>query len=580
VLLSPLPPVTDHRLDILNRIFAGAIGFALLTFAAGWAHLLYRDAYLAIFALAVLAGCAVGARIAHRTRLPRVREWRRWEQAVAALIAASVVLGLLATAAPISSPDALLYHAADPALFEKAHQIFEITWNSSSYEPFSVEMLVLDGFLLWNSVQGAFAPFLLALLALAAVVAAGDRIAGRPAALLAGAIFFVQPFMTWEATSVFVEPGLAAAVALAAWNLMRFARSADRSALVLAGVFSGAAAGMKYLGLIAALALAAGGLAAAGRRVRPRDALVFALPALLIAAPWYVKNAILTGNPFYPHLFGDLNASAAAELDRSMNDFGAGHSPTDFVLLPVRLLTDGQAFDGGEFISPLMLAFAPLALLLPPDRRAPRAVWAALVLFVVAWFVTTQQARFLLPLMPPVALLAALGMLALAARGRVGRAVVVGTAGVVLVGGFVASSVYAAQFAPVVLASEPRQEFLQRKVSLYDGVAWLNGHLGPSDKVAVDFWPLLYLRVPYVTFGTMGDLLPEDAGAAETRAFVRNNAVTHLAVLARDASRRRQADSIGARLVASVTVRPVQSRTRSHFGPRQPLLIYAVAGEP
>ena len=58
--------------------------------------------------------------------------------------------------------------------------------------------------------------------------------------------------MVWEATSLFIESGLALMVALAAWNLLRFVRDSERGALVLAGVFAGGAAGMKYLGLIAA----------------------------------------------------------------------------------------------------------------------------------------------------------------------------------------------------------------------------------------------------------------------------------------------------------------------------------------
>lgn len=577
--LAPFPAVADRRLETLNRLGAGAIGFALLTFAAGWAGALHRAAYLAVFSVAVTAGFAVSVGLARGARLPRLREWRWWERAVGALLAVSVALGALATCAPVSSPDALLYHAADPALFEKANRIFEVTWNSSSYEPFTVEMLVLDGLLLWNPVQGAFAPFLLALLALAAVIGAADRLAGRSVALLAGAIFLAQPFMTWEATSVFVESGLAAAVSLTCWNVLRFLRHQERSALALAGVFVGGAAGMKYLGLIAGLALVVGGVMLAWRRLTRRDVLAFAAPAVLVALPWYVKNAILTGNPFYPHVFGGLNESAAAELDRSMSDFGHGRSPLDLLLLPARLLADGEAFDGGEFMSPLFLAFAPLVLLAPRRSRPPRGVWAGVFVFVAAWFVTTQQARFLLPLMPVAAVLAALGVLALAARGPLGRAVAVGATSAALSAGLVASAVYASQFAPVVLGGESKQDFLRKKASFHEGVEWLNRNLGPRDKVAVGFGSLLYLDIPYVTFGTMGDLLPEGAGRKETDAFVERHGVTHLAVLERQEARRRQAEAVDGRLVARVPIRSVTSRTRSEFL-TQTMLVYALEERP
>jgi hypothetical protein len=570
------PRVGDPLLDLLNRVGAGALSFALLTFAAGWAGLLYRAAYLPVFAGAALAGtvyCVSRVRSAPR---PHLRDWAPWQLALLGLLVAYVGLDLLAVSAPISSPDALLYHAADPALFEKAHRIYAVPWNSSSYEPFSVEMIVLDGFLLWNPVQGAFAPLLLALVALGAVSGFAYRTAGRSGALLAGAIFFAQPFMVWEATSVFIESGIALAVALAAWNLFRFARYHERGALVLAGVFAGGAAGMKYLGLIAALTLSAAAAAVLARRLTPRLALAFGLPALAVALPWYVKNAVLTGNPFYPHVFGGLNSSASSELSYTMQTFGHGHSVLDFVLLPARLLADAQPFDGGQYLSPLFLVFAPVALLFRA-RPAVRLAWAGVILYVVVWFVTTQQARFLVPLMPTLAVLGALGILALAHEGRLGRLLAVAVTAGALVVGLGASAVYAAQFAPVVVGNEPKEQFLQEKVSNYDGIEWLNRKLGPRARVATDIWGLFYLRMRYATFGTMGDLLPRDADATATRAFVAKYGITHIAILDGDVPRRRQVGYLQARLLGRVSVRSVKSRTRGHYGRRHEMLVYAVA---
>lgn len=578
LLLHPLRSSGDRLLDLLNRVGAGAVGFALLTMGLGWAGALHSTAFEILLALAAFGGIVRFATETRSLASPRLRKWRPWQMALAALLALYGLLAALATAAPVSSPDALLYHAADPRLFEDSLLIFEIPWNSSSYEPFAVEMLVLDGELVWDSVQGAFAPLLLTIVALAAVMGLAERIAGRSAALLAGTVFFAQPFMLWEASSVFVEPGLAAAVALASWNIAQFVRSPEgpSSTLILVGVFSGAAAGMKFLGLIAGAALATAFIVLAWSRLDARRLAAFAVPAIVVAAPWYVKNAILTGNPFFPHLLGGLNASAAAELERSMKSFGGGRDPLDFLLLPFRLLADGDLFDAGEWVSPLFLAFAPLALLVPQPRRIRLAVLMAILVFVIAWFLTSQQARFLVPLMPPAAVLAALGALAVAARGRLGRGVTITTFAVALASGLAASGVYAARLAPAAVGAESKEHFLQKNVSIYEGVDWLNHHLGPDHKVAVDFWSLLYLDVPYVTFGTMGELLPPEAGAAETRAFVEGNNVTHLAVLEGNVERRRQAEAIGARIVARVPVRSVRSRTRGELGPRQVMLVYAV----
>jgi len=574
LLLVPLGTTGDRLLDGLNRIGVGALAFGLATFAAGWADALSSAAYRGVFAVAAGGGGWIALGSMRGARLPRLRTWRPWELALGGILVAYALLGALATCAPISSPDALLYHAADPARFVEAGRIFEVSWNSSSYEPFTVEMLVLDGFLLWDSVQGAFAPFLLALVAVAAVAGAADRLAGRSIALLAAAVFFAQPLMLWEETSTFIESGLACAVALAGWNLLHFARHGDRSALVLAGLFAGGAAGMKYLGLIAVLALAVAAAIALRRRLTVARVLAFAAPAVLVALPWYVKNAIVTGNPVYPHLFGGMNASAAAELDAAMASFGHGHALVDFPLVPFRLLADGEAFDGGEFLSPLFFAFAPLALLLPGRRRVRIAAAAGIAVYVVAWFVTTQQARFLVPLLPALAVLAAFGIVALAGRARLAAVVTVGVTAAALLAGLGISVVYAAQFAPVAVGRESEQDFLTRKVSLYDGIDWLNDRLGNDDKVLLDVWSLLYLDVPYVTFGTMGDLLPLDAGPEATRTFVAENGVTHVAVLADDGARRRQVAYLDARLIGRVRVTPVRSRTRNERGPTKEMLVY------
>jgi hypothetical protein len=576
LVLARGPRVADPWLDVLNRIGAGALSFALLTFGAGWARLLYPAIYLPVFALAAAVGAATTGGLRGRVGHLRLGSWARWEVALLILLVAYATLDLVATSAPVSSPDALLYHVSNPALFAKAHRIFAIPWNSSSYEPFSMEMLVLDGILLWNPVQGAFAPLLMAILALVAVVGFTRRLVGRGIALLAGAILFAQPLMVWEATSAFIESGIAFVIALAAWNVYEFARTSRRGSLALAGLFAGGAAGMKYLGLIAALTLVVAAAVVLLRRVTYRTALTFGAPAVAVALPWYIKNAVLTGNPFYPHLFGGLNESAQGELSYTMQTFGYGRSALDLVLLPARLLVAAKPFDGGQYLSPLFVIFAPLALIASRRRPSLLVAFGGVLLYVAIWFVTTQQARFLVPAMPVSAVLAALGVRALSRESRLGRLLaVVVTVGTLAVG-LGASAVYAAQFAPVVFGRQATTQFLREKVSNFTGIEWLNQNLGPHTRVATDVWALLYLHMPYVTFGTMGDLLPPDAGPKATRAFVARYGITDVAILDNDVARRRQVSFLHARLIGRVPVRSVQSRTRGHFGPRHDMLVYAV----
>lgn len=572
-LLARAPRSGDSLLDGLNRLGAGAVAFALLTFAAGLADLLYAVVYIPLLAAFAPAG-AVALR-GHVRGLPRPRplSWPKWQLGIAIALGATVFLTVLATCAPVTTFDALHYHASAPARYAESHELREIRWSWSSYQPFTVEMLVTDGDLLWDSIQGAFAPLLLALAALAAVLGMGARVGGRSLALLAGGIFFVQPLLVFDASGTLIEAGLAYAAALTAWNLALFARRGDVTALALAGLFAGAAAGMKYVGLFVLLAAGVALLLVARRRLTPAALAAFAVPAAAVALPWYLKNLVQTGNPLYPFVFGGLNEDAQRWISAGIHEHGHGRSPLDAVLVPFRLLAQGDDFDRGSWLSPLPLLFAPLSLLDRRLRALCAPALAAAAVFAVAWFFTSQQARFLLPLAPLLAVLAAIGVRALAARGRTGgRAATLVTAAA-LVTGFAMSVLYTAQFVPVALGFQERSDFLEAKTPYHDGVRWLNRSLHDGDVVLLDFSAVLYVDVPYVVWTPV--VLPTPAGADRTRRFAEENGLTHAAILEVNLDARLpQLQALGAREIAVVPVHAPVFGLRITHGQPERLHIY------
>jgi 4-amino-4-deoxy-L-arabinose transferase-like glycosyltransferase len=561
-------------LEGLNELTVGSIATALLTFFAGLAGLLYPLPFALLTGSAAAVGLVRLAGLLHGARLPSVRALRAWERALAALLAVYVVLAVVVTAAPVSSEDALAYHAAGPELFESAHELRELWWEWASYQPFTVEMLVLDGFLLWDDTQGAFAPLLLALAALAVVVGAAHRIAGRSVALLAGAVFFAQPFMLWQSTSTFVEPGLALTIGLASWNLWRFAQVGRTWCVGIAGVLAGGAAGMKYTGAAAAVVLAAVAGWLLRDRLRPRHLLAFAVPAVAVALPWYVKNAVQTGNPVYPLLGGAVNDEATRDLERVLGEYGHGRSPLDAVLLPLRLLGDADAFDRGDLVSPLLFLFAPLALLVRRLRPVAVPVWLGLVAYLAAWFVGSQQARFLVALMPALALFAAMAAFEVARTGRTGRMLTVTVVAAALASGLGVSTLYASRFVPAAAGLESQDEFLRTKAPYHEAIAWANRNLPPKAHVLSDVRASLHLERGFVTWTPSA--LPASAGAAETRAFVREHGLTHALVFATNVPHVRQARLAGGRVVGRVTARTVTSRTLDERGPPETVLVFSL----
>jgi hypothetical protein len=240
----------------------------------------------------------------------------------------------------------------------------------------------------------------------------------------------------------------------------------------------------------------------------------------------------------------------------------------------VRLLADADEFDRGEFASPLYLLFAPVALLGRWPRWPLVAIWAAGLVYVLAWFFGSQQLRFLSPLGPAFACLAALGILALAAQGRAGRAVTVAVVTGALATGLAVSLVYTAQFVPVVTGRESEREFLTEKTSYYEGIDWLNRNLPPGSHVAIGHVFILHVDRPALWWSS--DALPTTAGPSESRRFFRRYGITHAQIFDRDVARIRQLEYAGARRIARVTVHAVTSRTLAEIGPPETVAVYAL----
>ncbi len=571
LVLRRLRDPTNRLLDLLNRVAAGVIVWSLGTAALGWLGILYAWLVVSAFVPASVGGLVAALHAVRAAPCPRPRAWRQWERMLALLLVVYVLLGLVSTLAPVSSEDALFYHAAGPVLFAHMHSLVTLPWAVQAYQPFSVEMLVVDGVLLWDPIQGALAPLLLAFAATVTVGGIGYRLGGRGTALLAAAIFGAQPFMLWLSSSTFVEPGLALMTALVTWNLWRLAETRRPQFAVLAGLAGGAAAGMKYDGLAAIVVLVVAAAALLKRRLDTAAVAGFGVAAVTVALPWYVKNAIATGNPVYPLFFGGQNREAAAALRAGLRGYGRGHSLVDALLVPFRFLTSGRSFDRGDFVSPLFLAFAPVSLLVRRLRIVVLAGVFASVVYLAVWFVNSQQARFLVPLMPAFAIAGAVGAVALAARGEVGRlAVAVVTSGAFLAG-LAISVVYTSQFARYVVGGESAAAFLSAKSQYYDGMAWLNRH-APHGVVLTRVPSVLYLRQPYVV--ATADNLPSTVRGRQLEQFFHCHRVRYVAVLADDTLHIDQFRPLLGRLLARVTVHSILSRTREQRGPAVDFLVY------
>jgi hypothetical protein len=141
---------------------------------------------------------------------------------------------------------------------------------------------------------------------------------------------------------------------------------------------------------------------------------VFLLAVVAGCGLWFGKNWALTGNPVYPLLyewFGGATRTAAKDAQ-----WIKAHYPHGFGLQ--RLAGDlARVVWQSEWLSPLLMPLAALALWTAKYRRAALALWAFFAYVVAAWWLMTHRIdRFWIPALPVVALLAGLGASCAATR--------------------------------------------------------------------------------------------------------------------------------------------------------------------
>jgi hypothetical protein len=228
--------------------------------------------------------------------------------------------------------------------------------------------------------------------------------------------------MLWESGTAYIDIALALHTAIACYALTRYAEQGELAWGALAALHLGGAAATKHLGVIASIvALTIYVLMTVRSGVRPgpaiRRALLIGVAAALVPLPWYLRSYVASGNPVFPDLFAVFGARPPERWDAVTEHglagfkarFGYGRSLADLIRLPWDVTVHGARFGGA--LGPLFLVLIPAALVLGRSRAAlPLATGVIAYAAVWASSISSYQMRFLMPLVAPLALLAAAGL--------------------------------------------------------------------------------------------------------------------------------------------------------------------------
>lgn len=333
-------------------------------------------------------------------------------------------IALLKSLAPPTGFDALVYHLSLPKIYLGQGHIGYIAENTFSGYPQLPHMLITWAGALGMQ-HGALVGWGIGLLA---AIGSFGHLATRlntKSAWVAVAALLCGASLSNALTSAYVDW----ASILMAWGMLfsinLWAEKRKPEFVMWAGIFAGLAFGTKYsAGLLAPLGLIAV-LWIGGRDWRA--AWRFALAALVVSAPWLLRNALATGNPFYPVLL------TGGEMDAFRLNYYQGFAPQgswlDVLLLPMRAtfagVEGGRVGDAPGYessIGPLLLILGTLALLPSGEKKGARHLkdLAALVAIggLVTWAIAGRLSGHLIRtqlyyiLFPAFATLAAYGFAA------------------------------------------------------------------------------------------------------------------------------------------------------------------------
>ena len=209
--------------------------------------------------------------------------------------------------------------------------------------------------------------------------------------------------------SAYVDLGLMLFVVASAFALLEWERERSGSWLALAAVFAGAAIGTKYFGLLFAAMLA---LWVLWSTQSMRKFIIFCAISGAVGAFWYLRSWLISGNPVHPfmgEIFGYFIWSEEQLLNQmwELQSHGVDRNALNFLLLPRLFYASKEAFHGYIRLDWLLLILFYLAMLL--SWRMPRS-WRPMVVlsavFLVFWFCSAQILRYLLPVVPLMALAA------------------------------------------------------------------------------------------------------------------------------------------------------------------------------
>jgi hypothetical protein len=480
-------------------IFSIGLGFGILSysvFVLGAFQFLYPAfVYLLMGVLALLSVLGWVRGGPPWDRLPNVNKRSSlWDKGATIVLIVCLLFGLLPVLTPAVGKDALIYHLAVPKLFLKHHGLYFIPGNIFSHYPLGGEMLYVLGLALCGEVLAKGIHFVMGLSILLGMWQfMRHHIPGALFIPLALLIFYTIPSVFVTSHQAYNDLTVSFYTFLAVYAFVNWFARRQSAWLILCGVFCGLAMSTKYTALFLPFLGCLGILWACRHQKLSvqstlRLLLAYFACTFIVGSPFYIKNWMMTGNPFYPFMYGifggkGLDPEQARLYDLFVRSLGAGRGFFDYLLLPwnvsVNARMNGPQFDG--ILGPVFLLTLPFVVGMRKIAISAKVIIVYCLLIFMFWASSAQQIRYLIPIFPFLAMMTAYILSYYRSRKGVFAVLTVFIAGSLAFNGYHMAKDFV-KIGPldVITGQEDRDTFLSRMLPSYAMFQYLNARL-PED---------------------------------------------------------------------------------------------------
>jgi hypothetical protein len=465
-----------HSLSHLERfVFSSGFGFGLMALIILTGGLFGITAKL-FYLLILIVGLVLFFMTSTKLHATITEEFK-----IIWLIAAIPLIGtLIGALAPPTQYDSLVYHLAIPKEFLRRGIIHKLNYNFFAAFPENLEMLFMsalsmEGDTLANLIHWLFYP-----LTAISIFTFTKRFFNPFVSFFSTLFWLFLPITMFLSTGTYVDLGLTFFIFLAFYSLIIWLESDSVFFLISCAVFCGFSLGTKYtaalpLSIIFFLIL----LRSFKTKALTANVTIFGTITFAVFFPWILKNIIFFSNPVAPwgwSLFGGARLQQGLAQGYFVHILSHGiaiKNIFDVITVPWNVTMQGLSYGGAfDLLGPAFLIFIPLLFFKSGFDRITKVIVLFVICFASLWMVSGKVLRFIVPVVPLLCVLTALGVQTVYKQKYISQ--------------FIYAAVFLVFFHNIItffwvmgnidpfgvaFARETRSSFLSRKINSYNAIS-------------------------------------------------------------------------------------------------------------